>query len=183
MMLELAAQVGAGEMPRPDVLVVATGSSGTLAALALGAAYLGWPTEVVGGRIAPRIVTNRVTIGAVVRGTRKLLVERAGVPAARLANLRWRVVHGAIGGGYGHPTPEAIDAVERWRELTGVAGEVTYSGKALVGLRALARDPAYHGQTILLLNTLSVVRPPVVPDAQARLPERFAGLLRGEVVI
>jgi hypothetical protein len=40
--LELAAQVESGAMPRPDVMVLPTGSSGTLAALALGCAWLGW---------------------------------------------------------------------------------------------------------------------------------------------
>ena len=123
-------------------------------ALALGAAYLGWPTEIVGVRIAPRIVTNRFTIGAVLRGTRRMLVRRAGVAASRLRSVRWRLFHGAIGRGYGWPTPEAIDGVERWLDLTGAPGEVTYSGKALVGLRALARDPEYQYKKILLLNTL-----------------------------
>jgi hypothetical protein len=49
-MLELDAQVRAGAMPRPDAIVLPTGSSGTLAALALGAAHLGWDTEIVGVR-------------------------------------------------------------------------------------------------------------------------------------
>ena len=40
-MLELAEQVARGEMPKPDAIVLPTGSSGTLAALALGASWLG----------------------------------------------------------------------------------------------------------------------------------------------
>jgi D-cysteine desulfhydrase len=186
-MLELAEQVRAGQMPRPDVIVLPTGSSGTLAALALGAAYLGWPTEILGVRITARIACNRFTIGLILRATTRFV--RARAPAfgraldARARPPRFALFHGAIGRGYGYPTPDAIEGTRQLARLTGATGEVTYSGKALAGLRAIAGDKRYAGKTILLWNTLSTPRPAVAPDAERSVPPALAWMFRGDVPV
>ena len=183
-MLELAAQVARGDMPRPDVIVLPTGSSGTLAALALGASWLGWETEIVGVRITSRVACNALTIGFLLRATERFLARRSPTFAAkRRAPPRYRLFHGALGPGYGEPTPAAIDGVGWMEKLIGAPGEVTYSGKALVGLRAIARDPAYAKKTILLWNTLSFARPPAAADARERLPPAFGFVFEGEVPV
>src|SRR5207245_9134823 len=53
--LELGAQL---DTP-PDTIVVPLGTGGTAAGIALGVAWLGWSTEVVGVRVAPWCVANR----------------------------------------------------------------------------------------------------------------------------
>lgn len=179
-MLELAAQVEAGECPRPDVIVLPTGSSGTLAALALGAAWLKWPTEVIGVRITHRAVCNDLIVGRVVRETAKWLAARTGEARWMSLRPRWRLFHGAIGGGYGYATPEALEAIAWNRALTGVDGEVTYSAKALVGLRAIAKDPAYRGRPVLLWQTLSSVEPALAEDVDQRVPEELRWVFAGE---
>lgn len=182
-MLELAAQVARGEMPRPDVIVLPTGSSGTLAALSIGAAYLGWPTEIVGVRITARVACNAVTIGIIQRRTEAFLARRSATfRARRRGPLRWSLFHGAIGPGYGEPTPASIEGARQVERLIGASGEVTYSGKALVGLRAIARDPAYRGKTILLWNTLSRVRPTPSAGARERVPKSLRWVLDAEAV-
>jgi D-cysteine desulfhydrase len=80
-MLELDEQVRAGQCPRPEAIVLPTGSSGTLAALALGAAWLGWSTEIVGVRITTSLACNRLTIGLIAAETRRF-VRRIALPAA-----------------------------------------------------------------------------------------------------
>jgi len=180
--LELAAQVERGEMPRPDAIVLPTGSSGTLAALALGTAWLGWDTEIIGVRIAPRLLCNRFTIGNVVRATDRFLRVREPVRWRRSRPARWSLYHGAIGAGYGYPTPEAIEAIDRVNALTGQPGEVTYSAKALVGLRAIAQEPRWRGKTLLVWNTLSTPRPPVAADAPERVPQRLRWVLEAPEV-
>ena len=183
-MLELAAQVERGEMPRPDVIVLPTGSSGTLAALALGAAYLGWDTEIVGVRITLRVATNALTIGFIRERTARWITARAPEFGRALGKRRgrYRLFHGALGPGYGYPTSESIEAMEWYRRLTGRTGEVTYSAKALVGLRAVARDPAYANKKILLWQTLSDVRPEPAPGTQARVPKDLQWVFDGEAV-
>lgn len=174
-MLELAAQVDRGEAPRPDVIIVPTGSGGTLAALALGAAHLGWETEIVGVRITTALATNRLTIGAVVRSTDRWLAKRDRRWKPVRDRARWTLYGGALGEGYGYPTPEAREGVEQVKRLTGNVGEVTYSGKALAGLRALVREPRYRDKTFLLWNTLSTKRP--VPDPSVPLPPALRWML------
>lgn len=179
-MIELDDQVRAGLCPRPDAIVLPTGSSGTLAALALGASWLGWPTEILGVRITSRVACNRASIGLVIAQTARFLRQRA--PSIRLGEPRYRLLHGALGPGYGHPTPEALEAMAQVEALLGVPGEVTYSAKALVGLRSLCADPRYRGKTLLLWNTLSGVQPPVADDAPERLPPALRRLLDAPVV-
>lgn len=170
-MLELAAQVERGEMPRPDAIVLPTGSSGTLAALALAASWLGWETEIIGVRITLRIATNFVSIGSIVRATDRFLHARDPQRWPRQSGkVRWSLDHRAIGGGYGHATPEAIDGIDRVSALTGAEGEVTYSGKALAALREIAQEPKWRGKTLLLWNTLSTPRPALSATARERVP-------------
>jgi D-cysteine desulfhydrase len=172
-MLELAQQVERGEAPRPDVIVLPTGSSGTLAALALGAAHLGWNTEIIGVRITTALACNRFTVNAIIRSTDRFLSERD----SRWAPMRDRVrysLHGeALGRGYGYPTADAIEGAAQMKKLTGASGEITYSGKALAGLRALVAEPRHRDKTFLLWNTLSTPRP-VVADMEQRIPRALA---------
>lgn len=179
-MLELARQVDEGACPRPDVIVLPTGSAGTLAALALGAAHLGWDTEVVGARIATRLVTNGFTVRSRINATRGFLQHRAPTFSLRCAP-RWSLDHGVIGRGYGEPTPEAVENIPRVERVLGVPGEATYTGKALVALRAVARDPRWRGKTVLWWQTLSSAPPRVAPDAMDRLPNDFRDLFEGDV--
>jgi D-cysteine desulfhydrase len=178
-MFELAGQVERGEAERPDVIVLPTGSSGTLAALALGAAHLGWSTEVIGVRITSALACNRLTVAAVMRSTDRFLASRDPAWRPMRRHARWSLYGDALGAGYGHPTPEAVEGAERLRALTGSPGEITYTGKALAGLRAIARMPAYRDKTIMLWNTLSSRRPVPSAQARARVPKAFDFVFEG----
>lgn len=181
-MIELSDQVARGEMPRPDAIVLPTGSSGTLAALALGAAWLGWETEIIGVRITLRIACNRITIGSIARSTDKFLATHDSKWTRQSKQMRYSLFGDALGAGYGHPTPEAVEAIEQVRKLTGQPGEVTYSGKALVGLRTLARSDRWKNKTILLWNTLSTPRPAISANAREKVPERLRFILDAKPV-
>jgi D-cysteine desulfhydrase len=122
--LELSSQLDAP----PDTIVVPLGTGGTAAGIALGVAWLGWNTQVVGVRVASRIAANRWRTLRLARGAAALL-RRAGVDfnVARAA-IRVRVVDG-LGRGYGHPSQEG----ERARALAaehGVNLDPTYGAKA-----------------------------------------------------
>ncbi len=183
-MLELAQQVERGEMPRPDVIVLPAGSSGTLAALALGAAHLGWETEIIGVRITPRIACNRITVGAVIRNTDRYLAARDPRWKPMRSRVHYSLYGGAIGAGYGHPTPDAIEGAAQNEVLTGATGEVTYSGKALAGMRSLLAEPRHRDKVFLVWNTLSKVRPvlPETTSPAATVPASLAWMFDGEPV-
>jgi D-cysteine desulfhydrase len=184
-MLELGLQVERGEAPRPDVIVLPTGSSGTLAALALGAAHLGWDTEIIGARITSGLVTNRVMVDAVIRNTDRALAARDRRWKPMRDKVRYSLYTKALGPGYGHPTPDALEGAAQVKLLTGASGEVTYSGKALAALRSLVRAPRYHGKTFLLWNTLSTPRPSLdaldAPDAPV-VPRSLSWMFESDLV-
>ncbi|MFO0740821.1 MAG: pyridoxal-phosphate dependent enzyme [Labilithrix sp.] len=177
-MLELKQQVDAKETPRPDLIVVPTGSAGTLAALALGAARFGWPTEIVGTRITTALATNRFIVDGVIKRTDQSLARRASNWEPVRQKVRYSIYGGALGKGYGYPTPAAIEGAEQLEVLTGAKGEVTYSGKALATVRDLART--HPKANILLWNTLSTVRPP--SPADVAIPSALAWMFEGDVV-
>src|SRR5881396_2433636 len=122
--LELASQL---DSPA-DTIVVPLGTGGTAAGIALGIAWLGWSTEVVGVRVAPRIVANRWRTLRLARKTASL-IRRAGIEfSVPRSALRIRVVD-AMGKGYGHPTEEGERAGALAAEH-GVRLDPTYGAKA-----------------------------------------------------
>jgi D-cysteine desulfhydrase len=122
--LELGSQLDAP----PDAIVVPLGTGGTAAGIALGVAWLGWSTDVVAARVASRLVANRWRTLRLARKT-AALIRRAGIEfSVPRSAIRVRVV-GAMGKGYGHPTPEG----ERARSLAAEYGlrlDPTYGAKA-----------------------------------------------------
>ena len=157
-MLELGEQVERGEMPRPDRIVLPAGSGGTTAALALGAAILGWPTVIQAVRITDAIACNGAVMRLWYERTRAFLRKRSPTFARlRLPAPHIEVDGRALGRGYGYPTPESLEAIEPIRGMIGAPGEVTYSGKAVAALRWIGAERP--GETILYWNTLSSRRP------------------------
>ena len=138
--LELADQVKAGLLPKPDIIVAALGTGGTLAGILAGLRLGGLDAHVLGIRVSDRIISNATLTARLARRAAALLARRSGEPSAvvpvRAADFR--VVHDFIGGGYGVPTPEGNAAARELAELEGLKAESTYTAKALAGLKALA---------------------------------------------
>jgi 1-aminocyclopropane-1-carboxylate deaminase/D-cysteine desulfhydrase-like pyridoxal-dependent ACC family enzyme len=127
--LELETQVA---VP-PDVIVVPLGTGGTAAGVALAVAALGWPTEVLGVRVAPALVANRWRTAALAHGARRLLVRRGiALPAPRMPALA-----DGLGRGYGWPTAAGEEARRRAAEH-GLVVDPAYGAKALAVVPALA---------------------------------------------
>lgn len=122
--LELTTQLDAP----PDVIVTPLGTGGTAAGIALGVAWLGWSTRIVGVRVAPRLVANRWRTLRLARKAASLIRQGGLEFAVRRSSIRVDVVDGT-GRGYGHPTEEG----ERARALAlayGVRLDPTYGAKA-----------------------------------------------------
>jgi D-cysteine desulfhydrase len=122
--LELSSQLDAP----PDTIVVPLGTGGTAAGIALGMAWLGWTTQVVAVRVAPRLAANSWRTRRLARKTAALLRRSGVVFTVPRSAIRVRVVN-AMGKGYGHPTPEG----ERAHALAAEHGlrlDPTYGAKA-----------------------------------------------------
>jgi L-cysteate sulfo-lyase len=132
-----------------DLLVHATGSTGTQAGLLAGleGSRAGIPVLGVGVR-APKPVQEEKVYSLAAR-TADLL----GVPGAV---ARERVVANCdyVGAGYGLPTPGMMEALELVARTEGILLDPVYSGKAMAGLIDLIRKGRYaKGQNIVFLHT------------------------------
>ncbi|MBX3182318.1 MAG: pyridoxal-phosphate dependent enzyme [Polyangiaceae bacterium] len=166
--LELGRQVRAGELPEPDEVVVAVGSGGTAAGLAVGLEQAGLRSRVVA---APVMQPHRIA---------QVLVRLL----ARLTRGGWRghrpVVMDAAhtGKGYGWPSASAQEAVELGRK-NGLLLDPTYTEKAFataVGRLAPAHEQRHLKQRVLYWHTLSSCAP-LGPGPESTLPPRFRRLL------
>jgi 1-aminocyclopropane-1-carboxylate deaminase/D-cysteine desulfhydrase-like pyridoxal-dependent ACC family enzyme len=151
--LELGAQVQAGAMPAPDVVVVALGTGGTLAGVHAGLRLAGLKAELVGVRVADRIISNATYTARIARRATALLARRAGDASAALSIRArdFRVVHDFIGKGYGIPTTAGDEAAHELAEREGLRAESTYTAKALAAVKSMA--PALRGKRVLFWLT------------------------------
>lgn len=167
---ELGAQVNAGLLPEPEVVVVALGSGGTAAGLAAGFEELGMRTRVLGVAVShPALALSAFARGLAYRTAR--LAGMTTTSAARAAgridvDARW------VGRGYGFPTPAGAEAVTLGRSV-GLALDPTYTAKAFACAVDLARSR--RASTVLYWHTLSSAPLPELDDA---LPRHLARLFR-----
>jgi len=161
---ELAAQVAAGTLPEPDVVVVAMGSGGTAAGLAVGFEKLAMKTRVVGVVISP----PAPMLGAMARRVAKKTAALLGMPraAALRAAARIDAESRFVGRGYGHATPEG-EAAMRVARVHGIALDATYTAKAFACALGTAGD-------VVFWNTLSAAP---LPEAEP-LPASLGALFR-----
>jgi L-cysteate sulfo-lyase len=146
--LELAEQANAIGLDI-DLLVHATGSTGTQAGLLAGfeGSRAGIPVLGIGVR-APRPVQEEKVYSLAVR-----TAELLGIPGAV---TRERVVANCdyVGAGYGLPTPGMMEALELVARTEGILLDPVYSGKAMAGLIDLIRKGQFaQGQNIVFLHT------------------------------
>ena len=103
----------------------ALGSGGTAAGLALGLRMAGLRTKVRAVHVNDALKLTEGTIG-------EARATHAGRRRGR--STRSQVVHGYLGGGYGHGTPEAARAIERAREAEGLKLDPVYTGKTMAAM-------------------------------------------------
>jgi len=151
--LELAAQVDAP----PQAIVLPLGTGGTAAGLALAVTALGWPTRVVGVRVAPWIVANRWRTTWLANAARRLLAHR-GVPLPAPRSLH--LVDG-LGQGYGHPTPDG-EAAARLASEHGLTLDPTYGAKAFA---FLLQRGTWNVQRVVFWHTFAAPFPQAEPAA------------------
>ncbi len=170
---ELAAQVRAGQLPTPDLVVVTLGSGGTAAGLAAGFALEGLPTRVLGvSVVGPTSMFAWYTYHLA-----RACVARAGGSVTRreLAS-RLTTTSKWLGRGYGYPTDDGLRALSRAKDA-GLTLDATYTAKSF----AATLDVVAGGRekVVLFWHTLSSAPlAPLLVSAPAEVPAALAKLLR-----
>jgi 1-aminocyclopropane-1-carboxylate deaminase/D-cysteine desulfhydrase-like pyridoxal-dependent ACC family enzyme len=171
---ELAEQVGAGELPEPDLVYVTFGSMGTAAGLALGLRAAGLRTRVVAVPVIAEDPGNEQRLLDLVVETQSLLhrLDRS-FPVADWSPDDVDVAAGFVGEGYAIPTPEGVAAVELAACAAGLALENTYTAKTLAALIAHGRSGAPEGHDVVFWNTYNSrdISPLVESGDPALLPK------------
>jgi 1-aminocyclopropane-1-carboxylate deaminase/D-cysteine desulfhydrase-like pyridoxal-dependent ACC family enzyme len=131
---ELDAQFTAQDID-PDRIVLACGSSLTLAGLALGMKRAGRRCRVSG--ISVQQPASRLVPWIVEAAGRALPLLGDG-PALEAGDFD--MIDGFVGAAYGVPSPAAVAAVRRAGACEGLVLDPVYTGKAMAGLSACLRD-------------------------------------------
>jgi D-cysteine desulfhydrase len=146
--LELVAQIDAGVLPAPKVVVVPLGTGGTAAGLALAFAIAQRDITVTGARVVPKIVARMSRVRRLANETAKLIERTSGVQLPRVGRSSVTIAHDVYGGAYGRETPEAKDAAAKLRTVSSITLDSTYSAKAF----ATALDVAQRTPTLFWLT-------------------------------
>lgn len=150
--LEIAAQVEAGALPEPAHVVVAVGTGGTAAGLALGFQLAGLRTRVLGIVVNDQLRLDAPVLARLARRSAKLLRRRgADLGPLRLGPDLLDLTQAQIGAGYGHRTEAAARATALAAE-DGLALDPVYTAKAMAGLLALRTEGRLAGP-ILFVHT------------------------------
>jgi len=132
----------------PDTVVVATGSGGTLAGLALGFETLGVSTRVVG--IA--VCDDRAYFRGIVDRIAEEAASRWGL--AKPSSTRYEVDDRFVGRGYARTTAEELAFLRDAVREDGLVLDPVYSNKALRGLvQAVRAEPATFGRRVVFIHT------------------------------
>ena len=125
--MELREQIDA-----PDVIIHSTSSGGTQAGLIAGCTLADWPTRVIG-------ISADESAEALSREVRRILdgmPSLLGVPPDRFASAAIEVDDRFVGTGYGVPTADSTQALERCARIEALFLDPTYTAKAMSGLIA-----------------------------------------------
>ena len=176
---EVAEQIQAGLLPRPDTVFVTGGTGGATAGLILGFALAGVRTHVSSVSAVEPLLYNRAALTLKLRAVLAELTAR-GLPATSLTKLlrgtgvTWSIDHAQVGDRYGAPTPQGQHVIALAAEHD-VSLDPTYTAKCAAALRASERrGPVLfwhtHGSQDLGRH--------VADDWRERLPARLRQALR-----
>lgn len=173
--LELAAQVDAGEIPKPDRIYVATGTMGSAAGLALGLTLAGLSSEVHAVRVSHTSICSEQGLERLIGKIATMLQSiDPSFPAGLDARVNICLRHEFFCGGYARGGPEIDAAIRLAAEYLGLSLEITYTGKSMAALIAdLSGDSV---MTPLYWNTYNSARLPTMADpspAREALPAEF----------
>ena len=130
-----------------DRIVVASGSAGTHSGLIAGLVALNAGIPVTGINVRRPRAEQEANVLKLAQATADLLGTPQPVASDIVALADW------VGPGYSLPTPEMVEAVRLLAASEGILLDPVYSGKAMAGLIALARQGAFKGERVLFLHT------------------------------
>jgi D-cysteine desulfhydrase len=167
--LELAAQVAAGVVARPDRIYIACGTTGSAAGLALGIAAAGMQTTVHAVQVADNPFASERKMRKLVAKTAFLLnrFDASFRPDNWSERIVWRDEF--LAGGYARSDDATDRAARIAADQLGLALETTYTAKALAALLHDLETGNRNADRCLFWNTCNA-RPLHVPAQRPGMP-------------
>jgi len=130
-------------------LVLAVGSSGTLAGLLMGLGALPRPVPVTGISVSRPRAQQEALVRNLIQATAALAGDAPAIPAEAV-----EVLDDYVGPGYARPTPAMLEAVALLARTEGILLDPTYTGKAMAGLMDQVRKGRFRaGENVVFLHT------------------------------
>ncbi len=147
---EMLEQVRAGEIPKPDAIVVGAGTCGTMAGLTAGLKLAGLDTRLIGIRCVDKLVCNRPAIARLANG----VLKRLGSPE-RVGAKDIELLPSPFDTGYGIPLAAARELMDGFEADEGIVLDTTYTSKVVAGLSGLLSTGELAGKNVLYWHTFS----------------------------
>ena len=161
---ELAAQISRHELPQPDQIMLATGTAGSAAGLAIGLALAGIATTVVAVATVEPWFFNHWLLQRKVQqvwhelrqfGLSPDVAQTEVMQFLQARGVHLQIAKQQVGAGYGAPTPAGQAAVEQAGQY-GLVLEPTYTAKAFAEVQTVQlRKPRERRQIVLYWHTHS----------------------------
>ena len=174
--LELAEQIGAGQVSRPHRIYVGAGTMGTAAGIALGLALAGVDCEVHAVRVSDLSIMNEEAFTRLMRKTALMMrLLDDSIPADLAARAHVRVRHDFFGPGYARGTDATDEAIAFAADQANLRLETTYTGKTMEALLADWRNATGNERVLYWHTYHSAPVKAEQPDALdlGGLPEDF----------
>jgi len=153
---ELKEQIERGEMPEPDHIYVALGTTGIAAGLMLGVKAVKLNSRVVPVRVTGESSTKTRKMARLFRTTNDLLHSRdASFPEFETPKSDFHINHSLIGESYLEFPTASAEAAELMKRTEGIALEGIYTGRALAALIAYVRNDSARSGVLLFWNTFN----------------------------
>ena len=132
-----------------DLIIHASGSGGTQAGLLAGLRARGSSIPVLGVSIVEDAIALADKVSELARQVAPLMGSSTTIPDAEI-----QLTGDYVGDGYGVPTPECLDAINRVASSDGILLDPVYTGKAMAALIDLIQQgKCSPKQTVVFLHT------------------------------
>jgi len=156
--LELSEQIKKGQIPEPDVIFVAGGTTGTAAGLVAGCKLLGLKTKVYAVAVYRSFLANVSNLTRNANKALKYLSKRdKSFPKIKISQNDFKLIEGYLGSGYGIKTIKSQNAVDIVFDLEGKEKgfnlDTTYTGKAMAAMFDFIKQEENKSKKVLFWNT------------------------------
>ena len=128
---------------KPQAIVTAAGSGGTMAGIMLGLALAGWDVPVWGYSVSAPAEYVQKEVAAIFNGASQLLGASCHIEPGQVL-----VDDSQIGPGYGIATPEALEALGLLARTEGLLLDSVYTAKAAAGMIAAIRQGQWQDNVV-----------------------------------